>query len=140
MSHKEKCYCRECMPGKNTHNKQCNCKKCIAKKQERKKSLFKVSRGKKAQLGDFAINWLIAMILVFGMISFTMLWYKPWQTIDNSLSPKIDASYCAGGKCATDIPAQARRNQVVIPVILIGGVILMAFLASLKRDPNVPYE
>ena len=94
---------------------------------------------KKAQLENL-FNWFIAMILVFGMLTFSMFWYKPWQAIDNSISPKIDASYCSGGRCATDIPPQARRNQAIIPIIMIGGVVLIAFFSSLKKDPNYPYQ
>lgn len=94
---------------------------------------------KKAQL-EVGLNWLIAMIVIFAILIFSMIWYKPWQMLDSKISPQIDSSYCAGGKCATDIPPQQRRNQEVIPLIFIGGVILIAFLASIKRDPNRPYE
>lgn len=94
---------------------------------------------KKAQL-EVGLNWIIAMIVVFTLILFSMLWFRPWQMIDNAITPHIDSSYSAGGKSALDIPVQARRNQALIPVILIGGTILIAFFASIKRDPNVPYE
>jgi hypothetical protein len=95
---------------------------------------------KKSQVGEVLVNWIVAMIVVFGLIIFSMLWFKPWQKIDSAISPKIDSSYQAGGNYATDIPVQQRRNQAVIPIILIGGTILIAVFASIKRDPNHPYQ
>lgn len=86
------------------------------------------------------LNWFIAMILIFGMVMFSMMWNKPWQAVDHAISPQIDASYESQGRSALDIPPQARKNQKIIPVILVGGVILVAFFGSIKRDPNRPYE
>jgi len=95
---------------------------------------------KKGQLAEFAYNWIIGLIVLFILIIFTMIWFKPWQAIDNEISPKIDSSYQAGGKYAEDLPGQFRKNQRVIPFIFIGGVIVILVLLSIKQDPNYPYE
>lgn len=95
---------------------------------------------KKSQLAEFAYNWIVGLIILFIIIIFSMIWYKPWQTIDEKISPMIDTSYAAGGKNVSNLPPQFRKNQQLIPVIFIGGVIVILVLISLKQDPNRPYQ
>ena len=95
---------------------------------------------KKAQLAEFAYNWITGLVVLFIIIIFSMIWFNPWQVIDSELTPLIDPSYEALGKKATDLPPQFRKNQVVIPVIFIGGVIVILVLLSIKQDPNYPYQ
>lgn len=94
---------------------------------------------KKGQL-EAMFTWMIALIVIAAIFMFFMVWMKPWQAIDHAISPKIDPNYCSGGKCATDIPPIARRNQGLVPVIMIFGVLTMAVLASLRKDPNYPQQ
>ena len=95
---------------------------------------------KKAQLAEFAYNWIVGLIVLFAIITFSMLWFKPFQSIDNAITPMINTSYQANGKYVEDLPNQFRRNQIVLPTIFIGGVIIILVLISLKQDPNYPYQ
>ncbi len=94
---------------------------------------------KKAQL-EVAFNWLVALVLIFTVFITFMVWNKPWQTFDNKISPKIDTSYEAGGKTAVDLMPQVRRNQALVPVIIIGAILAWAILSTIKPDPNYPFQ
>lgn len=95
---------------------------------------------KKSQLAEFAHTWIVGLAIIFFIIIFSMIWFEPWQMVDHILTPKIDNSYQANGQYVEDLPKQFRRNQVVIPIIFLGGMIIYLVLASMKQDPNVPYE
>ena len=101
---------------------------------------YKKRQAKKGQL-EAMFTWIVALIVIFVIYLFVMIWIKPWQAVDNALTPKIDASYSGtNGKCADDIPPIARRNQMLVPLIMMIGVLVMAILASLRKDPNYPNQ
>ena len=94
---------------------------------------------KKAQ-AEVLLNWFIAIAVIFLIVLFSMIWLgNPWQKVDSSISPMIDNTYCGEDTCADDLPPQFRRNQGLVPVIIIIAVLLIAFLSGIRRDPNVPY-
>jgi len=95
---------------------------------------------KKAQLAEFAHNWITGLVVFFIVFIFSMLWYQPFQMIDDKLTPMINNSYQAHGRSVEDLPPQFRRNQTLIPYIFLGGIMVILVLISLKQDPNLPYQ
>lgn len=93
---------------------------------------------KRGQL-ELLMNWFMAMVLIFGFVIFFMVWVKPWQEIDNKITPQIDDSAYSGDTVPSDLLPQIRRNQAIGPILMIVGVLGIAIMSSLRRDPNRPY-
>ena len=95
---------------------------------------------KKAELGNAVINWFIATVLVFGIIITYAVWQKPWQMIDNNLAPQAVSMLLNNGHDFREIQQQARNQQSLVPLIYILGAIVIAVFASIKMNPNYPYQ
>lgn len=87
------------------------------------------------------MTWFVAMILLFGVFVGFMVFNKPWQKFTGVVDPKIPDTYTANdGSNARELLPIFKRNQALVPVILMGVIVLWAFLASLKQDPNYPVQ
>lgn len=84
-------------------------------------------------------TWIIAIAAIFSITIIFMLWVEPFQEIDDALTPKIDV-FTVNGKTNTDLLDNFRNNLIIIPIVLVGGILVWAFLKSIIQDPNSPYQ
>ena len=78
----------------------------------------------------------IAMILIFTVVVIYLVMTRPFQIVDDKLSPKINLT--TDNNDAQEVLNKIRLYWVVWPVIIITSIIFWAVLMSLKQDPNYP--
>jgi len=83
-------------------------------------------------------NWFIAMILIFTVLVIYFVMTRPFQIVDDTLSPRINLT--TDNNDAKTVLSKIRIYWTVWPVIIIASIIFWAFLTSLKQDPNYPYQ
>ena len=83
-------------------------------------------------------NWFTAMILIFMCLVIYYVMTRPFQIVDDTLSPRINLT--TDNNDAREVLSKIRMYWVVWPVIIITSIIFWAFLTSLKQDPNHPYQ
>jgi len=84
------------------------------------------------------INWLWAMMVIFAIIIGWWLLLKPWQAIDNAVSPLVTID--AGTNNGQDVISTIRKYWYSFPLVLIGSTLIWAFFSSLRQDPNYPQQ
>ena len=94
---------------------------------------------KKAQMEALA-NWFYALIIIFVITMGFIVFTKPIRIVDEKISAQLEGATYGGKNIVEDVFPRIRKNYIAMPVILIGGVLLIAFLASLKQDPNYPQQ
>lgn len=97
-------------------------------------------RGQYALQQSYHPLWavFIAMILIFTalVIYFTMT--RPFQAVDDKLSPKINLT--TSNNDAQEIVHKIRLYWVIWPVVIIVSIIIWALLMVTRQDPNYPYQ
>ena len=95
---------------------------------------------RKSQL-EPSFNWFIGLALIFFVGIGWMVLTKAFISLDDAVTPRInDSSFEGTGKSPIDTLKLTRRAWVAFPLILITGIIIYLVMASLKQDPNYPYQ
>ena len=91
------------------------------------------------------MNWFWALILILFISTAYFAMTKPFQFVDNQLSPQINftkenTASATNTNHAQEVINKVRMYWVVWPILIIAFLILWAFFSSLKQDPNFPYQ
>ena len=79
-----------------------------------------------------------AMIFIFTVIVIYLVMTRPFQIVDDKLSPKINLT--TDNNDAQQVLSKIRMYWVVWPVIIITSLILWALFMAIRQDPNHPYQ
>lgn len=80
----------------------------------------------------------IVMILIFTVVVIYLTMTRPFQTVDDKLSPMINLT--TDNNDAQAVIHKIRLYWVVWPVIIIVSIIIWALVMMVRQDPNYPYQ
>lgn len=80
----------------------------------------------------------IAMILIFTVLVIYFTMTRPFEVVDDKLSPKINLT--TDNNNAQQIVNKVRLYWVVWPLIIIVSIIFWALIMVVRQDPNHPYQ
>lgn len=84
--------------------------------------------------------WAIfmAMILIFTIIVIYLTMTRPFQVVDDKLSPMINLT--TDNNDTQQVINKIRLYWVVWPVIIITSIVYWAFVMVVRQDPNHPLQ
>lgn len=91
---------------------------------------------KKSQ--EAILNWFWVLIFIFFVGFGYLAMTQAFQAVDHSISPRINIT--TPTQDGQEVVNKIRRYWIVWPIVLIVVVIVLAFLITMKQDPNYPYQ
>lgn len=82
--------------------------------------------------GNVAFIWIIALLAVFIVGAVYIVFTKPFDTVDDSISPGIDSAY-------QPTVQKIRTVWEHWPLLVILGIVVWAVMASVKESQGGPY-
>ena|SRR3990167_6428804 len=104
------------------------------------KFTIRSKKGQYAPQQSYHPVWAIfmAMILIFTVLVIYFTMTKPFQVVDDTLSPRINLT--TDNNDAQEVLNKIRRYWVVWPIIIITGLLFWALVMVVRQDPNYPMQ
>ena len=93
---------------------------------------------KKAQSLRPLGQWFVGLVIIFTIIMIYFLMTPEIIIINDMIEPKAAETLYGGKNLTTQVFPKFHRDYAIAPILMIGGVLLLLFMISLKQDPNHP--